>query len=140
MFQLTYVSAARVGLMWTDVDAIVVTSRRNNHCNHITGLLVHDGARFLQVIEGERETVELLYARIRADPRHVDPMVIAARAVAERAFSAWDLACQEVITIDDSRSFARTVEDRVSDVRDRTLRMLFSSFLAERPAGAAHAA
>jgi len=140
MFQLTYVSAARVGLSWADVDAIAVAARRNNHCNHITGLLVHDGARFLQVIEGERESVESLYSRIRADPRHVDPAVVTARAVTERAFSAWDLACQEVVTADDSRSFALAIEDRIAEVSDRTLRMLFANFLAQRPARTAHAA
>ncbi len=128
MYQLTYVSTARVGLGWAEIDRIVAASQRNNRRDNITGILVHDGYRFLHVIEGDREVVDSTYARIRADTRHLNPVIIAARGVARRQFHTWDLAIQEVATIDDCRSFAGTIEDRIAQVQDRTLRTLFSNF------------
>lgn len=141
MFQLTFVSAARAGLSWAEIDAIAVAAQRNNHVDNITGILIYNGFRFLQVIEGEREIVSSRYARICADPRHVEPRLIAARTVPERAFHGWDFACQEVLTAEDGRSFARTIADRTPLLRDRTLQMLFDSFArpdpSDRPARAA---
>lgn len=49
---------------------IVDASRRNNPSLGITGALVFDGERFCQFLEGPRDKVEALAARIQADPRH----------------------------------------------------------------------
>ncbi len=65
MHQITYISTARSGTTERDVAAILDASRRNNRKDGVTGLLVSDGTRFLQVLEGDEAAVEKAYARIK---------------------------------------------------------------------------
>lgn len=128
MFQLIYTSVAQTGLNWSDVDCIVAAARHNNRRHEITGLLVHDGLRFMQVLEGERAAVEAIFARIAADRRHIAPAVISARETEQRNFGSWDFVFQEVSTVEDCAAFAENVAERVRHVQDRTLRILFTGF------------
>ena len=52
----------------------------------ITGLLVFDGMRFCQYIEGARNDVLTSMVRIRADPLQADVKVVHEGPVAERHF------------------------------------------------------
>ena len=55
----------------TQID-ILRQSRANNGLNGISGILLSDGRRFLQVLEGTPEAIEHVFARISADPRHAE--------------------------------------------------------------------
>ncbi len=70
MLQLVYLSTARPALPAAAIDEILAASRRNNHADGLTGLMLYDGYHFLQVLEGKAARVQKLYDRIRADPRH----------------------------------------------------------------------
>lgn len=85
MRQIIYVSTLREGLL-ADTAAIVATARRRNAEQRVTGLLMFDGARFLQAIEGRRDAVAATFARIAADPRHHALIVLADRAIDRREF------------------------------------------------------
>lgn len=94
MLQLIYVSTARkVGT--TDLEDILVKSRRNNRRDGITGLLHAKGRRFLQALEGEPAKVEAAYARIAADPRHFALVVLSRRTVTDREFGEWAMAADD---------------------------------------------
>jgi hypothetical protein len=54
------------------VREIVHFARRNNSRLSITGLLIFDGLRFCQYLEGPSEHVFALSEKIRHDPRHRD--------------------------------------------------------------------
>ncbi len=58
MIQLCYISTARPQVTWDTVDEILSTSRRNNARNRVTGLLLFNGKRFLQILEGAPPMVE----------------------------------------------------------------------------------
>lgn len=91
MLQLVYISSAHpAGTI--DVAPILEASRRNNARDGISGLLYADGRRFLQVLEGEKGTVEAAFARISADPRHRAVVVLSRREVDAREFGAWAMA------------------------------------------------
>ena len=51
------------------VDEIALPSIRSNRTQDITGCLWFDPVHFVQVLEGPREAVESLVAKIQADPR-----------------------------------------------------------------------
>ena len=91
MYQITYISTARSGTTESDVAAILDASRRNNRREGVTGLLVSDGKRFLQVLEGGEAAVEKAYARIKADPRHRATVILSSKSVSERqsAHGTW---------------------------------------------------
>ena len=69
-----------------------MNSRATNRRHGLTGLLLHRGGRFLQVLEGEADAVRRRYERIAVDPRHGDLVRVAEEDVPERRFPDWSMA------------------------------------------------
>lgn len=88
---LTYTSRASLDLSAADLAAIHDSARHLNALDGITGLLVFDGVRFLQIVEGSEEAVDSLLDRLRADPRHSAIEVRDERLVEERSFPDWSM-------------------------------------------------
>ena len=88
---LTYTSRARLDLTDADLGAIHQTARHLNALDGITGLLLFDGARFLQIVEGAEEAVDNLVERLRMDPRHSAFEVRDERPVERRSFPDWSM-------------------------------------------------
>lgn len=88
---LTYTSRARLDLTESDLADIHASARHFNALDGITGLLVFDGTRFLQILEGAEEAVDTLVERLRADPRHSAFEVRDERFVEERSFPGWSM-------------------------------------------------
>lgn len=128
MFQLVYISTARPGLDQAEVGRILATSRRNNLADRVSGLLVFDGIRFLQALEGDKETVEACYARIRADPRHRASVSLSAREIDNREFGDWTMAWTRVDRIDGSLPLGEMVDALVGQVAGPNTQALFRSF------------
>lgn len=69
-----------------DLSAIVSTSARNNARRRVTGALaLHDGV-FIQVLEGEPETLNDLMDTISADDRHRNVRVLARWPIQSQLF------------------------------------------------------
>lgn len=72
-----------------DLSAIVATSVRNNARRRLTGALaLHDGV-FVQVLEGEPETLSALMDTISADDRHRNIRVLARWPIQSQLFLGW---------------------------------------------------
>lgn len=78
-----------------DLSAILAVARRNNSANAITGLLMFNGKRFLQVLEGPTDKVDATFERIRQDPRHRAHVVLTRRQIARREFGDWSMAFRD---------------------------------------------
>ena len=94
---LTYTSLARLDLDAQDLEAIHHSARTLNALDGITGLLVFDGSRFLQIVEGAPDAIDDLLARLRRDPRHSAIEVRDERPVEARAFPDWSM---ELLRVD----------------------------------------
>ena len=70
LYQYLYVSIMAPQSSPTCVGEIVRSARAFNAHHSITGLLVFDGWRFCQYLEGPEREVEDLVGRIARDPRH----------------------------------------------------------------------
>jgi hypothetical protein len=128
VLRLTYISSS-VGLVSeTDVSSILAVSRRNNRADRITGMLVYDGRRFLQLLEGETETVERTYARIRKDSRHRAVVSLSQKQVDSRIFGGWDMASQRVALGEPRNDLPAAVGQLVAGIPDPSTRALFESF------------
>ena len=127
MFRLTYISTATSVMTSQEIELILDRSRRNNEQLQVTGLLLFDGKRFLQALEGGQDVVEKIYARIRSDPRHRAPVRLSAGTVERRCFGDWAMAFHAV---DSARrhDLMDHVDGLVAEVTDANLRALFSSF------------
>ena len=91
MERLLYSSVATEGLSTQEVFRIIETSQRNNVRREVTGFLIHDSDRFLQLIEGPPLAVEGLLADIERDPRNHSVEVILRSSAEERWFPDWDM-------------------------------------------------
>jgi hypothetical protein len=75
----------------TQID-ILRQSRANNGLNGISGVLLSDRRRFLQVLEGTPEAIAHVFAQISSDPRHADVNVLHDEMDSRRIFSGWTMA------------------------------------------------
>ena len=91
MERLLYSSVAAEGLSTREVFEIIETSQRNNGRREVTGFLIHDGDRFLQLIEGPPLEVEGLLAMIERDHRNHSISVILRESGADRWFPEWGM-------------------------------------------------
>lgn len=86
--QYVYISTAQ-GLTREQVEEILVTCARNNSAHDVTGLLLYNGRNFLQLLEGGKETLDGLMARIEVDPRHAGVVVLHKGEVENRVCPDW---------------------------------------------------
>lgn len=92
LLELIYTSLAVPQSSAKNVKDILASSERNNTSAGITGLLLFDGDRYIQILEGEREAVEALFNVISADPRHYGLEILHKGAINNRAFQTWRMA------------------------------------------------
>ena len=91
MIRLLYCSEVKLGSIQENLDQILTVSRKNNKALDITGVLVHDGGLYLQLLEGPEKNVLCLYAKILDDKRHTDCRIIHISPTKERLFDRWTM-------------------------------------------------
>lgn len=128
MFQLIYISTAHTSLSDEEIEEILRVSRTNNAKAGITGLLVYDGVRFLQALEGEKGPVESTFARIKQDSRHKAQVVLSQREIDVKQFGQWSMASQEARASPGAISLPQIVDALVASVSDPNTRALFTGF------------
>ena len=90
------------------VADIVKTARSFNKTQGITGILMFDGQRFCQYIEGPQPALQQLIDNIAKDPRHVDFTPLhQANCEPERRFSNWAMA---YVLVDDEDEPLQTLD------------------------------
>ncbi|MCG2585056.1 BLUF domain-containing protein [Massilia sp. TS11] len=73
------------------VASILQQSHAHNPSHGITGILCHSDHVFMQVLEGGREAVNALYAKILRDTRHTDVVLLHYEEINERRYSGWTM-------------------------------------------------
>jgi hypothetical protein len=101
VFQSFYVSRAAKPFDDASIEALLQSSRQGNAGRRITGCLLFSGRCFAQVLEGERDAVQSLVARVTDDPRHTDVRVLSEGRRAEREYSGWTMGYLHDVTLDD---------------------------------------
>jgi Sensors of blue-light using FAD len=95
--RLVYASRARLergadaNAVNADLARILMQSRKNNPMRQLVGALYYSDGCFFQVLEGPRDSVDQLYAKLHDDPRHYDLKVLSRSEIAELAFSRWSM-------------------------------------------------
>ncbi len=92
LIELIYTSLARVDSDVSDVQDILASSEKNNAAVSITGLLLFDGERYIQILEGMPSDVERLFDVIRDDSRHESLELIHKGGISSRSFKTWRMA------------------------------------------------
>jgi hypothetical protein len=96
LISLIYLSAATVPFPSEDLAELLAKSRANNAELGITGMLLFKDGYFLQLLEGDSESVRALYRRIVRDPRHRKAVVLSQATLTERDFPDWSMGFHDL--------------------------------------------
>ena len=121
MRQVIYrsISTAASGRAADDAPEILKVAHGLNGVDGITGILYVEGRNFLQVIEGEAESIASLLERLLADPRHKDVTILSDISTSEREFGDWTMLQRD--PVDDMASF------KADDFDERMRVLLFTA-------------
>ena len=89
--RLLYLSLAQRPMSAQELMAMSCSFAARNAQIHVTGVLAYAGNRFLQVIEGERNAIEVLMQSIQRDSRHGNIAVVLDESVQTRLFAHWNM-------------------------------------------------
>jgi diguanylate cyclase (GGDEF)-like protein/PAS domain S-box-containing protein len=103
---LIYVSRSTRLLSKEELVALKENSVRFNAANGITGYLVYRDGCFMQMLEGNRDTLKTLIERIGRDPRHADLRIVAEGKAWRRMFPRWGLGAQDFVHQSESFDFS----------------------------------
>lgn len=92
LYQMIYSSQAASAMSVADLEQILVDARAGNEARNVTGVLIYVDGVFLQILEGDKDTVLGLVSSIAADTRHTTVKVFHEAAVEERTFGNWRMA------------------------------------------------
>jgi hypothetical protein len=96
MFFLVYVSSAVTPFSKSELVDLLATCRENNSRLGITGMLLYKDGNFMQVLEGDEDTVRALYDRIAHDPRHRGLLTLIQGTQAEPQFPDWSMGFRDL--------------------------------------------
>lgn len=94
--RLVYLSVCAIprgtGHFRSEIADIIAACERNNTPAGITGILLHDRGRFVQLLEGPQSAVDALFARIRSDTRHSSISVLLHEPCVSPVMPDWSMA------------------------------------------------
>lgn len=93
LVELLYCSVSETPqLTNVDLDHILASARRRNAFEKITGMLLYYRGEFVQILEGEKKSVENMYEKfIGPDPRHTALNKVHQNSISHRSFSEWSM-------------------------------------------------
>jgi len=104
LYRILYFSRAHADTVVNLDEAfpsILQTAQRKNPCMDITGGLLACDGWFVQVLEGQRGSVEATFDQTCNDERHEDVHVMRAGVAAERPFPHWNMCGRALSPLDD---------------------------------------
>lgn len=97
---LVYVSVATSPMRDQDLAKLLEQARERNERHRITGMLLYKNRRFMQLLEGEEEDVNLIFESIRRDARHANLELLWHRYIQFRDFPDWTMGFRNVDELD----------------------------------------
>ncbi|WNH51582.1 BLUF domain-containing protein [Stenotrophomonas oahuensis] len=93
---VAYVSEAVEGIGGADMDRILADASAHNRMAGVTSVLMFDGVRFLQYLEGPEDGVRSVYPRVLNARSHHHLRELAQGEVPTRQFPRWTMASARI--------------------------------------------
>jgi hypothetical protein len=87
---ICYLSKQTEALKNSELEELFKYILAMNPTLNITGALLHNNNFFLQVLEGDKETIKELFGKIRKDKRHENILMILDQKIENRIFENYD--------------------------------------------------
>lgn len=95
VFSLIYVSKSNLNqfgdLAMPELQDIEARSKSNNGSSGVSGFLFYHDYQFLQILQGDFDQVNLIFDKLKNDPRHCDVRIIWYADSGDRAFDKWEM-------------------------------------------------
>jgi hypothetical protein len=91
LFRLIYKSTSTQTLDFELLSSIMAASEVHNKSLNITGMLIASKTKFIQILEGEGDSVNKIYKNIIRDKRHTDIILLSYSPIEERLFKQWSM-------------------------------------------------
>ncbi len=116
LYELLYTSVAKREMSLLELSKLLKQSRKKNVRLNITGLLVYHNREFMQILEGEKETILDLYDTITNDERHTSVKTFWEHSISERGFSKWAMGFinTENLELSTLKGYSRFLEEGFS--------------------------
>ena len=103
------------------------THTYHNAAQGITGALVYTGTDFAQLIEGRHESVEVLWRKLQADPRHHDVLAFLDEPCERAWFETWRMGYLYDESLGERIAEWRALKARLAHVERDAVRALLAS-------------
>lgn len=119
-----------------DLSGIVRLARKRNAEYGITGIISYQRGHYIQVIEGEEQQVDQLFANIKADDRHSKVTTLIDTEIKSRSFTDWDMKLAE--SVGKNREFLKFLAsydhliDDLDPIQNQLLRLFCRPSVASR--------
>lgn len=90
---IAYASEARADLRTTDLDRLLADATA---FNRVAGVLMFDGSRFLQYLEGPEDGIDSVFQRIFNARSHAQMRLLCRAPVVQRAFPRWSMGTRRI--------------------------------------------
>ena len=91
LIHIVYISISHRDLSEKELSDFLLDIRAKNKKLDITGLLLYNEGSFIQVIEGEKETIQTLFKLVKNDKRHTNIIELLTEPIVERSFPDWSM-------------------------------------------------
>ena len=127
---IIYISRAKQNFTSGDLADLRNLADARNRSEDITGLLLFDGTRFIQALEGDAAAVQAVMNRIAKDPRHDNISYFKPITTDCRQFKSWATEYQDETNLCEGREFLDRVIKHVADVKCDSIKAAFIGFAA----------
>lgn len=127
---IIYISRAKQNFTSGDLADLRDLADARNRSEDITGLLLSDGARFIQALEGDAAAVQAVMDRIAKDSRHDNISYFRPITTNCRQFRKWTTEYLAERDLGEERGFLDRVMRHVADVECDSIKAVFIGFAA----------
>jgi hypothetical protein len=127
MEYIVYVSTAQRPLSEKELIDVLKVSRTNNKKYNVTCILLYCQGTFMQVLEGDKNSIDRIYKAIELDTRHKNIIKLASGVSSKRNFPDSSMAFASVNpeTLQEIEGFLSSPDQNVYDNTDHiTINML----------------
>ena len=107
VYSIIYKSKADPTFNIFEIQKMLQRAKYFNKMNEITGIILYHKSQFIQLIEGEKDAIESLYASIRADERHHEVETILSKASNQSLWMDWSMAFYDFSDPSDQTNYLR---------------------------------
>jgi hypothetical protein len=135
MHRIIYLSSATQYLKKEEIEFLLEQSRTYNFKNHITGILLYIDGDFIQVLEGEKQTITSLFENIKVDKRHNGVICVLNRSIKKRQFNNWAMGYCATNYSDLKKiyGFENINKEELFNFKDHTALIFLDTFLKSHP-------